>query len=323
MLKDLLENKNCFKLVCGAGNEDAQEVEKLVTIYSKAGCQFFDVCAKPEIIDAAKIGIKNSGITEERYICVSVGIDGDPHITKAIIDQEKCKKCGKCKLVCPHEAIIELDKYKIKKDRCIGCSQCVKVCPHEAISMYSQLIDYENILPELIKKGIDCIEFHAISTDENDVEEKWNIINKLYSGMLCISLDRSELGDKNLIKRVERMIKNRKPYTTIIQADGIAMSGNNDELGTTLQAVATAQLFQNSKLPVYIMMSGGTNTKSTELAKYCGVSPHCIAIGSYARKIVQDYLKIENLLEDFTSMSEAVKVAKHLVSTSLENMRND
>ena len=323
MLKDLLENKNCFKLVCGAGNEDAQEVEKLVTIYSKAGCQFFDVCAKPEIIDAAKRGIKNSGITEERYICVSVGIDGDPHITKAIIDQEKCKKCGKCKLVCPHEAIIELDKYKIKKDRCIGCSQCVKVCPHEAISMYSQLIDYENILPELIKKGIDCIEFHAISTDENDVEEKWNIINKLYSGMLCISLDRSELGDKNLIKRVERMIKNRQPYTTIIQADGIAMSGNNDELGTTLQAVATAQLFQNSKLPVYIMMSGGTNTKSTELAKYCGVSPHCIAIGSYARKIVQDYLKIENLLEDFTSMSEAVKVAKHLVSTSLENMRND
>lgn len=30
MLKDLLDNKECFKLVCGAGNEDAEEVENLL-----------------------------------------------------------------------------------------------------------------------------------------------------------------------------------------------------------------------------------------------------------------------------------------------------
>ena len=41
MLKDLLDKKECFKLVCGAGNEDATEVERLVTIYSLAGCNFF------------------------------------------------------------------------------------------------------------------------------------------------------------------------------------------------------------------------------------------------------------------------------------------
>ena len=51
MLKDLLEERKCFKLVCGAGNEDAIEVEKLVTIYSKAGCTFFDVCAKFHILN--------------------------------------------------------------------------------------------------------------------------------------------------------------------------------------------------------------------------------------------------------------------------------
>ena len=96
MLKDLLDNKKCFKLVCGAGNEDAKEVERLVTIYSLAGCNFFDLCAKPEIVDAAKRGLDRAGIKEDRYICVSVGIDGDPHITKAVIDQEKCVKCGKC-----------------------------------------------------------------------------------------------------------------------------------------------------------------------------------------------------------------------------------
>lgn len=323
MLKDLFEEKRCFKLVCGAGNEDAIEVEKLVTIYSKAGCNFFDVCAKPGIVDAAKRGLKRAGIEKERYICVSVGIDGDPHITKAVIDQNKCKKCGKCKLICPHDAIIELDKYKVKKTRCLGCTQCANICPHGAITMESQLMDYEDALPKLIAKGIDCIEFHAISDDEIDVNEKWEQINKLFDGMLCISIDRSELGDKKLKERVKRMLSSRAPFSTIIQADGIAMSGNNDEMGTTLQAVATAQLFQDTNLPAYIMMSGGTNTQSTKLAKLCGVHPHCVAIGSFARKIVKKYLEMENLFEDKKAMDEAVKIAKELVETSLENMKND
>lgn len=323
MLKDLFEGKKCFKLVCGAGNEDAAEVEKLVTIYSKAGCNFFDVCAKPEIVNAAKRGLERAGIKDDRYICVSVGIDGDPHITKAIIDQEKCKKCGRCKNICPHDAVIELDKYKVKKERCLGCTQCAKACPHNAITMVSQLQDYNEVLPKLIAKGIDCIEFHAISEDEHDVDEKWAQINKLFDGMLCISIDRSELGDRKLKERVKRMLDIRKPYTTIIQADGIAMSGNNDELGTTLQAVATAQLFQDAKLPAYIMMSGGTNTRSTELAKQCGVHPHCVAIGSFARKIVKDYLLNEDLFEDKKAMEEAVKIAKNLVDVSLENLKND
>ena len=320
MLKDLLEEKRCFKLVCGAGNEDTKEVEKLVTIYSLAGCNFFDVCAKPEIIDAAKRGLERAGIKENRYLCVSVGIDGDPHITKAHIDQEKCISCRACASACPHDAILSNNVFEIKKERCLGCSQCVKVCPQSAITMTSQLMDYNEALPKLIEKGLDCIEFHAISEDENDVDEKWAQINEMFDGMLCISLDRSELGDRKLKERVQRMISIREPYSTIIQADGIAMSGNNDELGTTLQAVATAQLFQNAKMPIYIMMSGGTNTKSTELAKLCGVQPHCIAIGSFARKIVKKYLSMDDILINKNALNEAVEIAKSLVEKSLENM---
>lgn len=320
MLKDLLENKKCFKLVCGAGNEDAIEVEKLVTIYSLAGCNFFDVCAKPEIVDAAKRGLKNAGIFENRYLCVSVGIDGDPHITKASINTSKCITCGACKTVCPHDAINFDNGFRINKTRCLGCGQCANICPQQAINMESQLVDYKEVLPKLIEKRIDCIEFHAISEDENDVDEKWAQINEMFDGMLCISLDRSELGDRKLKERVQRMISIRKPYSTIIQADGIAMSGNNDELGTTLQAVATAQLFQNAKMPIYIMMSGGTNTKSTELAKLCGVQPHCIAIGSFARKIVKKYLSMDDILTNKNALNEAVEIAKSLVEKSLENM---
>ena len=315
MLKDLLENKKCFKLVCGCGNEDAQEVERLVAIYSLAGCNFFDLCAKPEIVDAAKRGLETAGIIEDRYLCVSVGIDGDPHINKAFIDINKCVKCGNCEAACPHDAVVFNKNFEVKKERCIGCNQCANNCPVGAIEMVSQLQDYKEILPKLIEKGIDCIEFHAISTDENDVMDKWAQINDYFDGMLCISVDRSELGDKRLKERVGKMLEIRKPYTTIIQADGIAMSGSNDEYGTTLQAVATAQLFQNAKLPAYIMMSGGTNTKSINFAHQCGVYPHCLAVGSYARKIVKDYLLADDLFADKEKLNKAVAIAKELVDT--------
>ena len=58
MLNDILQEKKCFKLVCGAGNEDISEIEKLVYLYSLAGCNFFDLCAKPEVVQAAKKGLK-------------------------------------------------------------------------------------------------------------------------------------------------------------------------------------------------------------------------------------------------------------------------
>ena len=58
---------------------------------------------------------------------------------------------------------------------------------------------------------------------------------------------------------------------------------------TTLQAVATAEIVQNEKFPVYIMLSGGTNSKTAELANMCGINYHGIAIGSYAREIVRKY----------------------------------
>ena len=318
MLQDLLNNKKYFKLVCGAGNEDVEEVEKLVYIYSLAGVRFFDVCANLDVIDAAKRAIKKAGDESNKYLCVSVGIEGDPHITKAKIDYDKCLKCAICKNNCPHQAIDE--NIEINEKRCLGCNICKNLCPNKAITMHTKIQDYNEILPKIVEKRVDCIEFHAISKDEDDVLEKWDKINSCFAGLTCISVDRSTSGDKDLVELVRKMVSKKAPYTTIIQADGVAMSGNDDEFGTTLQAVATAQMFQNSKIPAYIMMSGGTNTKSIQLAKLCDVHPHCLAVGSYARKIIKKYLDNENLFNDKKAIDEAVKIAKSLVDVSLENM---
>ena len=321
MLLDLFKNKKCFKLVCGAGNEDAKEVEKLVTLYSKAGCNFFDLCAKPEIVDAAKRGLKNAGIYEDRYLCVSVGIKGDPHVSKAKINKDNCINCGKCDKNCLQKAVIkEENSYKINTQRCIGCGKCAKECPKQCIEMTSEFKNLKEVLPPIISKSIDCIEFHALGEDESEVDEKWNDINNLFDGPLSICIDRSKLGNEKVLARISRMLEKRKPYTTIIQADGAPMSGGKDDFKTTLQTVAMAEIFQNAKLPVFLLLSGGTNSKSTELAKLCDINAGGVAIGSYARKIVREYIDRDDFLENEEIFNKALAIAKNLVDISLEHM---
>ena len=311
MLKDLLEKRNCFKLVCGAGNEDAAEVEKLVTLYAKAGCRFFDLSAKREVLDAAKRGLAKAGVNDA-YLCVSVGIKGDPHISKAQIDYEKCIGCGKCDEICPNNAI----KYhKVKRLKCIGCGKCAKVCSKGAISYTSENIDLNVVLPPLIAKGIDCIELHAMGVDDEDIFSKWQTINQLYTGMLSICTSHGKISDAAMIKRIKKLLECRMPYTTIIQADGFPMSGGCDDYKTTLQAVATAEIVQNERLAAYLMLSGGTNSKTAELAHLCGIQFNGIAVGSYARKIVRSSIDRDDFWNNEYVFNQALEKACLLVKS--------
>ena len=308
MLKELLDNRKCFKLVCGAGNEDPIEVEKLVALYSAAGCKFFDLSAKPEIVDAAKRGLQG----REGYFCVSAGIKGDPHIRKSQIDYEKCSGCHKCEEICPQKAI---KHCKVLAARCIGCGRCYSICKHGAISFREENLDLKEVLLPLIEKGIDCIELHAMSENIDEALEKWNTINEIYDGMLSICTARGNLSDEKMLELITKMTENRKPYSTIVQADGFPMSGGKDDYKTTLQAVATAEIVQNAKLPVYIMLSGGTNSKTAELAKMCSINYNGIAVGSFARKIVRQYIEREDFLRNKYVFDDAVNIAKNLIQS--------
>ena len=285
MLEDILKNKNCFKLVCGAGNENIDEVEKLVYLYSKAGCNIFDVSANLEVVKAAKRGLERAGIKENRFICVSVGIKGDPHVNKAFINSEKCKRCMKCFSVCPQRAI---KSCIVDETKCIGCEKCYRICAYDALEMSSRPTDLNRILPEIITEGVDCIEFHAITDNDEDVYKKWKFLNDCYDGVLSICIDRAKLSNERFIERIKKMLDVRQGKVTIVQADGTPMSGGIDDYNSTLQAVAAADLVKKSDIPVYVLISGGTNSKSKELANLCGVDINGVAIGSYARKIVKD-----------------------------------
>ncbi len=86
---------------------------------------------------------------------------------RAYIDQDKCIKCGKCKAICPYDAIAkkerpcskacgvnaittdELGRAHIDHDICVSCGQCMVSCPFGAIADKSQI--YQMI--RCIKEG--------------------------------------------------------------------------------------------------------------------------------------------------------------------------
>ncbi|MGN1267117.1 MAG: 4Fe-4S dicluster domain-containing protein [Dorea sp.] len=85
---------------------------------------------------------------------------------KSFIDQSKCIKCGKCKSVCPYDAIskkerpcaracgvnaIESDKLGrayVNPDKCVSCGMCMVSCPFGAISDKSQIFQLARALSE-------------------------------------------------------------------------------------------------------------------------------------------------------------------------------
>lgn len=299
-----------LKIVCGAGNEDTESVKRLVYTYAKAGCRCFDISARKEILQAAKEAVQLAN-AEDIHFCVSVGIKGDPHITKAKIRESVCIKCGNCYRNCPNDAIEE--SIIINDKRCIGCGTCAKKCPTGAMTMYEKDVNVKEILPYMVQNGVEILELHIMGHDKQDLDYKWAIINECNPKLASICIDREHFGNREVIKRIRDMIAHRKPYTTIVQADGIPMSGSDDTYKTTLQAVAMGEIIQNNNLPVHIMLSGGTNSKTAELAKLCGVNYWGIAIGSWARKITKPYICMPDFWENKDAQTKAIKKAKTLI----------
>ena len=312
-LTNILNNNKCLKLICAAGNENIKEIEKLSYVYSLAGFNMIDVSAKQETINAVKNGLKRAGKENAVLICVSVGMQNDIHLTKAVANRQKCINCSSCITVCPQNAIyMEDEKIQINEKNCIGCSKCKDKCSFDAIiTEHKYKTPWEMLLP-IISENIDCVEFHCTSSDEDAIIDSFNKIKSLYKGCLSICLDRSKLGDDKLINLIKKMSENED--FIMLQADGKPMSGGEDNYKSTLQSVAFGELIRNSGLNVYLILSGGTNSKTSKLAKECNVDIDGVALGSFARKIVKDYIGTDDFFENEELQRLAVNKAEELAN---------
>ena len=173
--KDLFDTQGYFKLICGAGNEDLEEVRRLSMIYTLSGATGMDISATPSVVEACMDGIDRAydlshklkrEIKIRPFIMVSVGMPGDHHVRKSYIDPDLCIMCGLCVApVCPTDAI-EWGGPKtlavVNQPKCIGCGDCSAICPRpDIISYVHNEKGLEEVLPECIELGAENIELHA------------------------------------------------------------------------------------------------------------------------------------------------------------------
>ena len=336
-MQRLLDTRKYFKLVCGAGNEDAQEVKRLVVLYTLAGAKGMDVSANINVVEHAMAGINLAfelapklGIELKirPFITVSVGMPGDHHVRKAFIDLDTCITCNLCIPVCPTDAIP--DELIVITEKCIGCGNCSAICPKADIISYSNnQRELQDLLPKCLAAGAEHIELHAAIADDTAIMDEWKIVSDSNpNGHISMCLDRLHLSNFTFEERV-RKAKEIAGDRLIIQSDGYPMSGGQDDFNTTLQAIATADVLNKkfnmiidkknktlkykSKTEVNQLLSGGTNSLTTVLADQCGVRFQGSSLGTFARKIVKEIVNNDEFYNNPELIKEGYLIAKKLV----------
>ena len=333
----LLESGKYFKLVCGAGNEDLEEVKKLVILYTLAGAKGMDVSANTNVVEYAVKGIDTAfelapklgiNLLTRPFITVSVGMPGDHHVRKASINLNKCVKCNLCIPVCYAEAISK--ELIINEKKCIGCGNCSAICPQaDAISYKHNGKILKNLLPNCLMAGAEHIELHAAIASDDSILYEWLIVcNSNMNAHVSMCLDRLHLSNFAFEERV-RKAKEVAGNRLIIQSDGYPMSGGENDFNTTLQAIATAdvlnkkfnmfidkkkkKLVYKSKTQVNQLLSGGTNSLTKDLADKCNVRFQGVSLGTFARKIVKDIIENEAFYDDIEVIRKGYLIARELV----------
>jgi 4-hydroxy 2-oxovalerate aldolase len=337
----LLEKGKYFKLVCGAGNEDAEEVKRLTVLYTLAGAKGLDISANVDVVKACMEGIDLAYELADKFkinlkirpfIMVSVGMPGDHHVRKSFINLDTCLQCDLCIPVCPTDAIPE--SLVVIKDKCIGCGNCSAICPKPDIIHYEHNEkSLRSLLPDCLNAGAEQIELHAAVADDESIMQEWKMVSEICTdGHISMCLDRLHLSNFAFETRIEKA-KEIAKERLIIQSDGYPMSGGEDDFNTTLQAIATADIL-NKRFNMILrkrtntliykkitevnqLLSGGTNSLTAKLARQSGVKFQGASLGTFARQIVKEIVDDEEFYNNENLIKKGYLIAKELVISNV------
>jgi Fe-S-cluster-containing hydrogenase component 2 len=323
---EALRSHQWFKLICGASYQHLPAIRHLALIYTLAGADCIDMAPDPATIAAARDGIAAAidlGATRSPLVMVSFNDGEDPHFRKAIFDPALCPAdCSRpCEKVCPTTAIKFSNDYNgVISNLCYGCGRCLPLCPVQIIHTREQVYVPEDIFDAVLNQQVDAIEIHTQPNRTKEFAAFWQRLSPIVPKLKLVAVsfpDCENLRDY-LLSLLEGM--QPSPRSLIWQTDGRPMSGDIGD-GATRAALQLGQKVLNFQLPLgFVQLAGGTNASTVPKLRQASIPVAGVAYGSYARKIVMDFLEesgeeIPDRLEEKSCLLwRAVAIAKQLVS---------
>ena len=321
-----LRSRQWFKLICGASYQHLPAIRHLALVYTLAGADCIDMAPDLATVAAARSGINAALQLDANAIAPLVMVsfnDGeDPHFRKAFFDAALCPvDCPRpCEQVCPTNAIqFESDYSGVINNLCYGCGRCLPICPLQHIQTREQVYHPEDIFAAVVNQEIDAIEIHTQPNRTQEFAHFWRRLSPIvpHLQLMAVSFPDSENLRDYLMSLLEGM--QPKPRSLIWQTDGRPMSGDIGD-GATRAALQLGQKVLNFQLPLgFVQLAGGTNASTVPKLRNLDLAISGVAYGSYARKIIIDFLESQGdvpdrLEEKSCLLWQAVAIAKQLVS---------
>ncbi|MGQ9838743.1 MAG: Light dependent period protein LdpA domain-containing protein [Cyanobacteriota bacterium] len=316
-----LQQGTWFKLICGASFHHLPSVRDLAFLYTLAGVDCIDLAADPAIVRAAQEGIQRAQTADPQagspWLMVSVNDGEDIHFRKAVLANPVCPSdCPQpCVAVCPPHAIVLLaasGAVHIKAELCYGCGRCEPVCPHQRIVTRNHQVPLSEVLPSLIRLGVQAVEIHTHIGRQAQFRQLWASLRPWLPGLEALSISFNDGPGLEAYLRDLLTLMDPVPRVLIWQVDGRPMSGDIGS-GTSKATLKLAQKVLAMGLPGYVQLAGGTNAQTVPLLDPCWPVAG-LAFGSYARQLVASYLE-ERLAEGIPLAKQLVAQVKHRAVT--------
>lgn len=314
-----LANKHYHKLIIGAALKDFKTIEDYAYLFTHAGANSIDISAFPLSLISAQRGLAKALIEnpelEAPLIMVSVNIAEDPHFRRIELNTETCTECLLCIPSCPAAAFyLDKGQFAYEPNLCYGCSNCLPYCAYDALSFENWNGSSPETITELIALGATAFEIHlspdleAFKNFYAKLPRNDNILESFSIGSGLLNTEQLCETALTIVKAVHN--KYQGPHPLVLQTDGIPLSGARDlysleQSGIKVQQEENKDLvsIENARIViealgkaelrdlVYVQISGGCTERSLAKAHALGVPIAGVAIGSYARKKLNESLR--------------------------------
>ena len=224
---------------------------------------------------------------------------------------------------------LNVDSVMLAKDAIINAMNYAKKLhkpifdsPFLIISCYSsELINkdldvFEKVLRSCQEKGADFFELHIDISDLDLIKDKLLLVKEVYNYKpISINISRDKFSNAIIVEIIKYFRANIQK-DIIIEVDG-SEEKNNHDYNSTLQSVSTADILHKQLLKkeisfrkIPIVLAGGTNSLTWELAKECNVSFNGITFGNYARADFEKFIKSQSFDNDLEIKNYIKKIKK-------------